>query len=205
MLFEYGKTVFVGIIGINGTDDSAHLQNVFTDSIFVFMNPLRNILVMYFLASGSNIMAQKIATVVNVKDGDTYVLQTESKTFIVRLNKIDAPEMKQGCGYNSYIFVRALINNKTVQYDSIGKDRYGRTIANIKFHGKRLDSIIIKKGWAWHYLKYDKEVMLDKVMEIAIRRRLGLWKCGKDKVCPPWIWRRYNEQQRTKYCKDCNH
>ena len=147
--------------------------------------------------------AQQTARVVRVKDGDTYVLQTSSRLFTVRLKNIDAPEIKQNGGYGAYQFISSLINGKIVEYDSTGKDKYGRVLVSAKLNGLRLDSLIIINGWAWHYVNYDNEPMLDFIMQEAIRDRLGLWKCGVDKVCPPWLWRGYKSRNRAKYCKGC--
>lgn len=148
--------------------------------------------------------AQQTARVVKVKDGDTYVFKTGSRSFTVRLNKIDAPELKQSGGFKSYQFVSGLIIGKLLAYDSTGKDLYGRVLVNVKLEGKRLDSLIIRNGWAWHYVNYDNEVMLENAMQEAITDRLGLWACGTPKVCPPWLWRSYNTRNKTRYCKGCN-
>jgi len=156
---------------------------------------------MCFLAQSN---AQQTARVVRVKDGDTYVFKTDNRSFTVRLNKIDAPELKQNGGYGSYQFVSSLIIGKVVTYDSTGKDLYGRVLVSAKLNGLRLDSIIIRNGWAWHYVYYDRETMLDTLMQQAISDKLGLWACGVSKVCPPSLWRGYNSRNRAKYCKGCN-
>ena len=156
--------------------------------------------VMCFLTQNK---AQQAARVVRVKDGDTYVFKTDSRSFTVRLNKIDAPELKQNGGYGAFKFVSSLINGKIVEYDSTGKDIYGRVLVSAKLNGLRLDSIIIRNGWAWHYVFYDKELLLDTMMQEAISDHLGFWACGVSKVCPPSLWRGYNSRNRAKYCKGC--
>lgn len=148
-------------------------------------------------------IAQRTAKVIKVKDADTYVFEVGARILTVRLNKIDAPELKQKSGFEAYQFVSSLIIGKTVTYDSTGKDKYGRVLAGAKLNGMRLDSIIISNGWAWHYIAYDKEELLDELMQEAIRNKLGLWKCGMKNVCPPWLWRGYNEKSRARYCKGC--
>lgn len=156
---------------------------------------------MCFLAQSN---AQQTARVVRVKDGDTYVFKTGNRSFTVRLNKIDAPELKQNGGYGAYQFVSSLIIGKIVVYDSTGKDLYGRVLVSARLNGLRLDSIIIRNGWAWHYVNYDKETMLDTMMQQAISDKLGVWACGTLKVCPPSLWRGYNSRNKVKYCKGCN-
>lgn len=152
---------------------------------------------------GVKLQAQNTARVIRVKDGDTYVLQTENRQITVRLNKIDAPELKQNGGVSAAKFVSSLILGKNIVYDSTGKDKYGRVLANATINGLRLDSIIIRNGWAWHYVNYDKETMLDNAMQEAITEHLGIWKCGTLKVCPAWLWRSYNDKNKEKYCKGC--
>jgi micrococcal nuclease len=149
--------------------------------------------------------AQKKARVIGVKDADTYIFEIDKQAVTVRLNKIDAPELKQPSGVSAFEFVQNLIIGKIVTYESTGKDKYGRLLASAKLDGKRLDSLIICNGWAWHYVVYDKEVLLQTMQEMAITNHLGLWKCGLNKVCPPWIWRSYNARNRAKYCKGCTY
>jgi len=156
------------------------------------------------LLSEISVFAQTTAKVIRVKDGDTYVLQDSVKTFTVRLLKIDAPELKQKSGMESYRFVNGTIAGKMVGYTGNSKDKYGRTLVSITINGLRLDSLIIRSGWAWHYLNYDNETMLDNAMQEAIGDSLGLWSCGSSSVCPPWLYRGYNAKNRIRYCKGCS-
>ncbi|WP_206106590.1 thermonuclease family protein [Ilyomonas limi] len=148
-------------------------------------------------------LAQSTARVVRVKDGDTYVFRSGARVFTVRLTKVDAPEMKQAFGFTAYQCVNQLLTGKAVEYDSVGKDLYGRVLVSVKLDGKRLDSLLIRNGWAWHYIAYDTETMLDNLMNEAIMTHSGLWACGVNHVCPPWLYRSYNERNRAKYCKGC--
>ena len=45
--------------------------------------------------------SQIIGYIVKVKDGDTYVIESKTKTYTVRLNSIDAPEKDQDFGIES--------------------------------------------------------------------------------------------------------
>ena len=156
------------------------------------------------MLSTMSVCAQSTARVVRVKDGDTYVLVDGSNTFTARLLKIDAPEMKQKSGIEAYRFVNGTIAGKMVGYTGTAKDRYGRTLVSITINGLRLDSLIIRNGWAWHYLNYDNETMLDYAMQQAISDSLGLWSCGNANVCPPWLYRGYNAKNKIRYCKGCS-
>lgn len=147
--------------------------------------------------------AQYTARVTRVKDGDTFVLNYGNKAFTARLNNVDAPELKQNAGISSYLYLNNKIIGKLLDYDSTGKDLYGRVLINAKLDGKRLDSMIIRDGWAWHYVNYNKEAVLDTAMKQAILNGVGLWACGIAKVCPPWLWRKYSVKNKMKYCKGC--
>ncbi len=156
------------------------------------------------LLSEISVFAQTNAKVLRVKDGDTYLLKDSVKTFTVRILKIDAPEMKQTSGMESYRFVNGTIGGKMVEYTGTSKDKYGRTLVSITINGQRLDSLIIRNGWAWHYVNYDNETMLDNAMQQAIGDSLGLWSCGNANVCPPWLYRGYNAKNKIRYCKGCS-
>lgn len=147
--------------------------------------------------------AQEEARVVRVKDGDTYVLKTKEKEHTVRLLNVDAPELNQHWGMNAQRFVKDLIIGKIVKLEIITTDLYGRELANIYIDGQSLDYILVANGWAWHYVNYDHNPDLEKLMYIAKEKRLGLWECGIDKVCPPWIFRQYNTRNRNRFCKGC--
>lgn len=155
------------------------------------------------LTSYTKTMSQQTARVMRVKDADTYVVVTGTRMFTARLTKVDAPELKQHFGFAAYQYVNQLLTGKEIEYDSVGKDLYERVLVSVKLAGKRLDSILIQNGWAWHYLNYDHEPLLDSLMKQAISDHAGLWACGADKACPPWLWRGYNERNRAKYCKGC--
>jgi micrococcal nuclease len=156
-----------------------------------------------FVVLFATAFAQHTGRVTRVKDGDTFILNDGNKTFTARLNNIDAPELKQNAGISSHLYLNNKVLGKLVEYDSTGKDLYGRTLINAKLEGKRLDSMIIRDGWAWHYVNYSKEAMLDTAMKQAALNGEGLWACGIGKVCPPWLWRKYNVRNKMKYCTGC--
>lgn len=52
--------------------------------------------------------SQEEARVMKVKDGDTYVLKTTAKEHTIRLLNVDAPELNQHWGFNSWLNVKSL-------------------------------------------------------------------------------------------------
>ena len=160
-------------------------------------------LIVFVVQLSFNLFANDSARVVRVKDGDTYVLRKGNTDFTVRLKNIDAPELKQPYGYLSFVNTSKLLSGRMVSYDSTGKDLYGRVLADIWVNNQRLDSTLIRNGWAWHYQTYSKDSLLKSMMELAINEKTGLWKCGMDGVCPPSFWRSYKLKDRSKYCNTC--
>ncbi len=147
--------------------------------------------------------ANDSARVMRVKDGDTYVFRKGNTDFTVRLKNVDAPELKQAFGYLSFVYTSKLILGKIVSYDSTGKDLYGRVLADVWISNQRLDSTLIRNGWAWHYQTYSNDTLLKSMMVLAINENIGLWKCGMVGVCPPSFWRSYNLKNRSKFCSAC--
>ena len=148
--------------------------------------------------------AQHEARVVRVKDGDTFVAQWGNKTYTCRLANLDAPELTQKFGQDSYRALSKLILGKKILITPYKKDVYGRTVAGVEVNNKRLDSLLIHDGYAWLYVNYCDELLLKECMQDAIAHKKGLWICGKESVCPPWLYRQYSFKNKLKYCKGCN-
>jgi micrococcal nuclease len=149
-------------------------------------------------------VAQQEARVLRVKDGDTFVAKWKGKTFTCRLENVDAPELTQAYGYDSYRALSDLILGKKILVNPHKVDLYGRTLVGVKINHQRLDSILIRDGFAWLYVNYCNESLLKQCMQEAIEGEAGLWSCGKDKACPPWLYRHYSYNNKLKYCKGCN-
>ncbi len=155
------------------------------------------------LSFSSIVKAKETARVIRVKDGDTYVFRTDTKEFTVRLKNVDAPESKQQYGFQSTLNVSQLILGKTVQYENTGTDIYKRVLADVWINNYRLDSILIRNGWAWQYVQYSNDLVLKNCMQLAMDEKKGLWKCGTMAVCPPSLWRKYNTKDKKRYCNGC--
>jgi micrococcal nuclease len=161
------------------------------------------ILVPYLMLQIASAFAQNSATVIRVIDGDTYQMLQGKRIFTVRLLNIDAPETKQSFGEAAKDSVSKLILGKTVGIEVVKLDKYKRTLANLSINGKALDSILITNGWAWYYKEYSFKNSLELLQNKAISKRLGLWKCGANKVCQPSVFRSLNVKNRAKYCNAC--
>lgn len=118
--------------------------------------------------------------VVKVIDGDTYKIMLGEQVQHVRLQNVDAPELKQFFGETSKNAVHSLIEGHAVAVQVTGIDLYGRLIASIKIEEMRLDSLLVARGLAWVYKNYCNEKILFSCEALARSEAVGLWKCKRN-------------------------
>jgi micrococcal nuclease len=126
---------------------------------------------------------------VGVIDGDSIRVMHDGKAEQVRLNGIDCPEKKQPFGTRAKQFTSAQSFAKEVTVRQSGRDRYGRTLAEVILpDGRSLNRELLKAGLAWWFRKYSKDVSLGDLEDEARLTKRGLW-ADSDPV-PPWEWRK---------------
>ena len=154
-------------------------------------------LVLCFIA-GQAVAAPPVTTtgkVVSVHDGDTVTVRTDDgQTLKVRLQGIDAPELKQAFGSRSRDELSALVKGKPVTLVEHGRDKYGRTLATILVDGVDANARQVATGMAWHYSRFDKSPALARAQEAARAARTGLW--GDAAPVAPWEWRSGEQARR---------
>ena len=101
------------------------------------------------------------ARVVKVYDGDsiTIVLPFRYKyfEFKTRLVGIDTPELRtrnekeKEMGYQAKEFLKQLVDQKIIQVECQGMDKYGRLLIVPYIHGKNVCDLMVEKGWAKRY------------------------------------------------------
>lgn len=127
-----------------------------------------------------------------VKDGDSIQVVYAGKTVEVRLWGIDAPEYRQAYSRVAKKFTKKLLQGKTVQLVVKDIDRYDRLVALvIDDTGALINSILVKKGYAWVHPYFCKEAMCEKwrLLEVEARKkRTGLWK--ELEPTPPWVYKK---------------
>ena len=156
------------------------------------------ILVLFFF---QNIQASEIIGVPKVVDGDTVHINS----YKIRLEGIDAPEMKQKCKkqflqivffnfqknyYCGQISKKKLlqkIGNKPVKCVLLGRDRYKRYLAKCFKGSINLNRWMVRNGYAVAYRKYSKLYIRDE--NFAKEEKLGLW---KGTFIKPEKWRKLN-------------
>ncbi len=93
--------------------------------------------------------------VVGAADGDTVMVLTPDKQQIkVRLYGVDCPEKAQDYGQKAKQFTSSMIFGKTVDLETVGDGKYGRSAGIIKIDGKILNEELVKAGFAWQSAKY---------------------------------------------------
>lgn len=120
--------------------------------------------------------------VINVHDGDTVtVIDVNNKKFPIRLQGIDAPELKQEFGSASQQNLSRLVLGKQVAIYWSKVDKYRRTVGTIMLAGQDMNIEQVKAGLAWHFKKYeDEQEPRDRLTYAAAEQqaraaKLGLW------------------------------
>lgn len=106
-------------------------------------------------------------------DGDTFVFNRN----VYRLKGVDTPELKQPHGESARARLERLLQTGEIEIEEVEKDKYGRTIANVRVGGKDIDVQMVESGDAWHYEQEetDKTEALRQAQEIARKEGRGLF------------------------------
>jgi len=129
------------------------------------------------------------ARVVGVSDGDTITVLAGSTQVRVRLNGIDCPEKGQPFGARAKQLTSKLAFGKTVTVRPLGRDRYGRVLADVILpDGRVLNEDLVAAGMAWHYRRYSKDKALARLERQAREAGLGVWSDARPVA--PWEFRR---------------
>jgi endonuclease YncB( thermonuclease family) len=162
-----------------------------------------------FLLAAPAIAAEKPAVIpegqtvtgrcVGVHDGDSMTLLMETpagqRQAKIRLDAIDAPEMGQPFSNHSKQTLSGMVFDKQCAVESVGPDRYGRTIGRVTVDGKDVNAAMLEVGMAWHYDKYDDRQSMADRQEAARKAGVGLW--GDPRPIPPWDWRKMSKEERA--------
>lgn len=128
--------------------------------------------------------------VVSILDGDTIEVLHNQYPERIRLSGIDCPEKRQAFGQKAKQAASALIFGKEVTLHTHGKDKYGRTIADVVLSDDtNVNHTLVKDGWCWWYRKYSPgDTVLEGLETEAREAKKGLW--VDPQPVPPWEWRK---------------
>ncbi len=138
-------------------------------------------------------LAEFTGKVVGIIDGDSIRVMHDGKAEQIRLAGIDCPERPQAFGTKAKQATSALSFGKEVTVEPIVKDRYGRTVANVRLaDGLILNHELVERGMCWWYRKYaPNDERLKKLQETARSEKRGLW--GDRNPVPPWEFRKMKQ------------
>ena len=148
------------------------------------------LIVTFFLAQTLN--STEIYGIPKIIDGDTVHINNKK----IRLEGIDAPEVKQKCtinkkeylcGVNAKNELKKKLRKKVIKCYSHNKDKYKRYLATCFVGETNINKWMVKNGYALAYRRYSKIYIKDE--EFAKKNNLGLW---EGSFINPEKWRKLN-------------
>jgi micrococcal nuclease len=116
------------------------------------------------------------------------VLDSANVQHKIRLAGIDAPEKGQAFGMKSREQLASKAFGKTVRADVIDVDRYRREVGRIYLGDRFINMELVRDGFAWRYVQYDKSGEFTAAENEAREHGRGLW--ADPHPTPPWEFRR---------------
>lgn len=97
-------------------------------------------------------------------------------------------QKRQPFGTRAKEYTSELAFGQEVTVYGDGRDRYGRTLAEVRLpDGRSLNQALLRAGLAWWFRKYSKDLRLGELERQARDAKLGLW--AEPHPVPPWEWR----------------
>ncbi len=121
--------------------------------------------------------SNRVEVVVNkVIDGDTVDTSDGER---LRLYEINAPEYPKDClGVDAKTRMEDLVLNKKIQYEKIGKDNFGRSLAYIFIDKLLINEVMTEEGLAY-FLKgktiTENSLLIEQSQEKAKLANRGVW------------------------------
>jgi micrococcal nuclease len=155
------------------------------------------VIIALHLSAGSALAAKQhyelTGEVVAIADGDTLTILDGSKTqHKIRLAGIDAPEKGQAFGTKARENLAAKVFRRNVRVEVIDVDRYRREVGRIYLADRFINMEMVRDGFAWRYVQYDKPREFTAAEADAREHRRGLW--ADPNPIPPWEWRKAKRQ-----------
>ena len=174
------------------------------------MNPKPIIILILFITSGifyyqitDATPATETFQVQRIVDGDTIDLSTGQR---VRLKGINTPESSMPYHSEAKSFLQNLAQNKSVQLESYGTDKYGRTLAYIFLDDKNINKQILQQGLGTLYY-YEPDIHYEELKqaeEFARLNQKGLWQKSPDANCIELIELKTDEPEKLTLQNNCN-
>jgi micrococcal nuclease len=140
------------------------------------------------VAQGAKPHYELSGRVVKIADGDTLtILDASNEQHRIRLAGIDAPEKGQAFGTKAREALAAKVFGQAVRIEVIDVDRYKREVGRIYLGERFINAEMVRDGFAWRYVTYDKPGEFTAAESDAREHRRGLW--VDPNPVPPWEWR----------------
>jgi micrococcal nuclease len=145
---------------------------------------------LYIFFASAAVAADFTGPVLSVFDGDTLEVLHNTHPERIRFSGIDCPEKGQAYGKRAKQAASELVFGKEVTLQTYGKDKYGRTLADVLLpDGSNVNRELVREGFCWWYRKYAPENgELEQLEEEAREAKKGLW--ADPQPVPPWEWRK---------------
>ena len=152
-----------------------------------------------YTGGGSKIVGK----VTKVHDGDTLTIDGY---YSIRLDSIDAPELKQAYGIQSRDNLANLVNGQPVTVTYAKKDKYDRIVGTVfKSDCTQVNLRQVETGSAWYYEAYKCEIsgsMRNSYSNAQLSAQAndrGLWALA---AISPWVYRNGVEAKVPASCKN---
>jgi len=174
------------------------------------MNPKPIILIIFFIIFGISYyqISEEVTPIENsqvfrIIDGDTLDLATGQR---LRLKGINTPEYSMQYYTEAKDLLQSLTQNKQIQIQDYGIDKYGRTIAHIFIDEKNINAKILQEGLATLYY-YEPDTYYEELKqaeEFARINQRGLWKKSPNENCIELIELKTDEPEKLILQNNCN-
>lgn len=135
------------------------------------------------LASGCEKSPDNQVRVIKVIDGDTFIVEHQTKTKTINLSWIDAPEREQPFGREAKAWLSDKLHNKVVVLSPDNE---------IMLDGTSLNRMMLAEGIAWlspQTSGFELHFNYSDAQTQAMNSGLGLWALPHELRVPPWVWR----------------
>ena len=127
-------------------------------------------------------------------DGDSFLFRSDvGEDYEIRMEGIDCPEKGQPMADVAKRWLETVTRGRTIWMIPTGKDRYGRTLANVHNGDIWINGESIRLGLAWHYESFNRDGRLARLQMDAQAARVGVWQSGSP--MPPWEFRKLNSRR----------
>lgn len=158
------------------------------------MNWALPVVALALLGAAVSDAAELQGRIVHVIDGDGLIVLVGDKRLNVRLEHIDAPELKQPYGIQSRQSLIAICGGEVAKVEQSGKDRNGRTLGRAICNGRDAGAEQVRRGLAHVFERYaPADSPLYRLQEDAQAAKRGVWAQSPPVV--PWEWRLTNKRQ----------